>query len=113
MFVWYVHGGSEHVLNSCIAGWAVPFQKMPVSEGYQVPFARAIRQAVQIPTAAVGLITRAQHAHELIEQQDADLVLLARELLRDPFWALRAAVILGAPIPCPIQYERAWISGKT
>jgi 2,4-dienoyl-CoA reductase-like NADH-dependent reductase (Old Yellow Enzyme family) len=80
---------------------------IPLSPGYQVPFAEQIRREADIATGTVGLITDAHHANEIIEQQQADLVLLARELLRDPYWPLHAARILGHDISWPSQYLRA------
>ena len=72
--------------------------------GYQVPYAEAIKHQAQIPTGAVGLITAASHAAEIIGNDRADLVFLARAVLADPAWPLRAAKELGAPIPLPPQY---------
>ena len=97
-------------LIDCSSGGAVAQAKIPVGPGYQVPFAERIRQEVQIPTAAVGIITAAQQADEIIRAGRADIVLLARELLRDPYWPAHAAKILGhdkAVVPPP-QYARAW-----
>jgi 2,4-dienoyl-CoA reductase-like NADH-dependent reductase (Old Yellow Enzyme family) len=81
--------------------------KIPVGPGYQVPFAERIRRDAQVPTAAVGMITEPAQADEIIRTGKADMVLLARELLRDPYWPLRAARELGADISWPDQYERA------
>ena len=85
----------------------VPEQRIVVGPGFQVPFARRIRHDAGIPTAAVGLITEPVQANQIIENGDADLVLLARELLRNPRWPLMAAHALGAQIAWPPQYERA------
>jgi NADPH2 dehydrogenase len=79
----------------------------PTWPGYQVPFAERIRREVGIPTVAVGLITRPEQAEEVIAKGCADLVALGRELLRDPYWPLRAAGELGAEFPWPRQYQRA------
>jgi 2,4-dienoyl-CoA reductase-like NADH-dependent reductase (Old Yellow Enzyme family) len=81
-------------------------QQIEVGPGFQVPFAAAIRQA-GIATGAVGLITEAKQAEDVLEQEQADLVFLARELLRDPHWPLRAARELGDDIAWPPQYDRA------
>jgi len=79
----------------------------PTWPGYQVPFAERIRREAGIPTVAVGLITRPEQAEEIIATGCADLVALGRELLRDPYWALRAAGELGVEFPWPRQYQRA------
>ena len=73
-----------------------------------MPFAARIRREADIPTAAVGLITEAAQAQQIVESGDADLVLLARELLRDPYWPYRAAKQLGLKLEPPPQYQRAW-----
>lgn len=80
---------------------------IPAAKGYQVPFARRIRHEAGILTGAVGLITEPHHANEIIKNGDADLVILARELLREPYWAFKAQRELGVPAALPIQYERA------
>jgi 2,4-dienoyl-CoA reductase-like NADH-dependent reductase (Old Yellow Enzyme family) len=72
-----------------------------------VPFARRIRHEAGILTAAVGLITEVKQADEIIENGDADLVFLARELLREPYWAFKAQRELGLPPALPVQYGRA------
>ncbi|HEY2460148.1 MAG TPA: NADH:flavin oxidoreductase/NADH oxidase, partial [Candidatus Acidoferrum sp.] len=90
------------------SGGNVPHAKIPVAPGYQVPFAAAIRQEAQIATGAVGMITEPEQADKIIESNQADLVFLAREFLRDPYWPRRAAKTLGSPIPVPKQYQRAW-----
>ncbi|AWB45450.1 NADPH dehydrogenase NamA [Paenibacillus sp. CAA11] len=79
-----------------------------VYPGYQVPFAEQIRREADIPTGAVGLITEPEHAEEILQNGRADLVFLARELLRDPYWPRRAAKQLGVEIEAPAQYERGW-----
>jgi 2,4-dienoyl-CoA reductase-like NADH-dependent reductase (Old Yellow Enzyme family) len=81
-------------------------QQIVVEPGYQVPFAQAVREA-GIATGAVGLITEAKQAEEVLAAEQADVVLLARELLRDPSWPLRAAQELGDDVAWPAQYERA------
>ncbi len=88
-------------------GGLVPYAKISVFNGYQVPFAEKIRQEADMPTAAVGIITEAQQANDIIQSGQADLVLLARELLRDPYWPLRAAYELGIDQVWPKQYQRA------
>lgn len=81
--------------------------RIPTEPGYQVPFAARIRAQASIPTGAVGLITEPVQAEKVVADGDADVVLLARELLRDPYWPLHAARELGADIEPPIQYHRA------
>ena len=94
-------------LIDCSSGGAVPGAKIELGPGYQVPFARAIRAEAGVATGAVGLITDAHQADEIIRGGSADAVLLARELLRDPYWPLHAAHILGVDVPWPDQYQRA------
>jgi 2,4-dienoyl-CoA reductase-like NADH-dependent reductase (Old Yellow Enzyme family) len=94
-------------LIDCSTGGNVATAKIPLSPGYQVPFAEAIRKEVGIATGAVGLITDAKQADDLVASGKADVVLLARALLRDPYWPLHAAQALGAEIRWPVQYERA------
>jgi 2,4-dienoyl-CoA reductase-like NADH-dependent reductase (Old Yellow Enzyme family) len=94
-------------LIDCSSGGAVPIAKVEIGPGYQVPFARAIRAEAGIATAAVGLITEARQADDIISSGSADAVLLARELLRDPYWPLHAARVLGVNVPWPEQYQRA------
>ncbi|HEX8311882.1 MAG TPA: NADH:flavin oxidoreductase/NADH oxidase [Chthoniobacteraceae bacterium] len=89
------------------SGAMVPHAQIPVSKGYQVPFACRIRLEADIRTGAVGLITEPQHANEIITSGDADLVFLARELLRDPYWALEAQHALGKEPTWPTQYGYA------
>ncbi len=88
-------------------GGNVPVAKIPVGPGYQVEFAEAIKAETGILTGAVGMITEPQQANNIIANGQADLVLIARELLRDPHFPLRAAHELGQPIEWPKQYERA------
>ncbi|MEO6875532.1 MAG: NADH:flavin oxidoreductase/NADH oxidase [Opitutaceae bacterium] len=97
-------------LIDCSSGGNVPAAKIPVSPGYQVQFAERIRREASIATAAVGMITEAKQADAIIQSGQADLVLLAREELRDPYWPAHAAKILGhaAVVPPPKQYARAW-----
>jgi 2,4-dienoyl-CoA reductase-like NADH-dependent reductase (Old Yellow Enzyme family) len=89
------------------SGGLVPKARIPVGKGYQVPLARRIRDEVGIMTGAVGLITEAQHANEIVTGGDADLVFLARELLREPYWALKAEQELGGEPTWPISYGYA------
>jgi len=84
-----------------------PRQEIAIGPGYQVPFAARVRTEADIPTGAVGLITDAQQAEKILSSGSADAVLLAREMLRDPHWPLRAARELGADIVWPEQYQRA------
>jgi 2,4-dienoyl-CoA reductase-like NADH-dependent reductase (Old Yellow Enzyme family) len=85
--------------------------RIPIGPGYQVPFARQVRHGAGIPTASVGLITNAAQAEAIVANGDADMVLLAREFLRQPHWPLLAAHALGATVPWPVQYERAHPDG--
>ncbi len=91
----------------CSSGGIAPGVVIPNTPGYQVPFAEAIRRA-GVPTAAVGLIADPQQANAIITHGQADLVLIARESLRDPHWPLRAAKALGEKVPAPQQYARAF-----
>ncbi len=93
-------------LVDCSSGGLHHTQQIPLGPGYQVPLATAVRKA-GILTGAVGLITEPKQAEEILASEQADVVLLARELLRDPNWPLMAATELGAQIPWPPQYERA------
>ncbi|MCC6931010.1 MAG: NADH:flavin oxidoreductase/NADH oxidase [Gemmatimonadaceae bacterium] len=94
-------------LIDCSSGGLSPAQQIPVAPGYQVPFARRVRHEAGIATGAVGLITAAQQAQHVVESGDADVVLMARELLRHPRWPLQAAHELKQEIAWPRQYERA------
>jgi 2,4-dienoyl-CoA reductase-like NADH-dependent reductase (Old Yellow Enzyme family) len=89
------------------SGGTLPTARIPLAKGYQVPFARRIRDEADVLTGAVGLITEAQHADEIITGGDADLVLLARELLREPYWALKAQHELGEEPAWPVPYGYA------
>jgi 2,4-dienoyl-CoA reductase-like NADH-dependent reductase (Old Yellow Enzyme family) len=89
------------------SGALTPKARIPVGRGYQVPFARRIRDDTGIMTGAVGMITETEHANEIITGGDADLVLLARELLRQPYWTIKAAQDLGVEPTWPIQYGYA------
>jgi 2,4-dienoyl-CoA reductase-like NADH-dependent reductase (Old Yellow Enzyme family) len=90
------------------SGGAVPGVKIPLGPGYQTGFAEAIRKEAGIATGAVGMISEAVQAETILATEQADLVFLARELLRDPYWPRRAAKALDVKIKAPLQYERAW-----
>lgn len=94
-------------LVDCSTGGNVAGAKIPLKPGYQVEFAEAVKKQADILTGAVGLITEAKQANEIIESGQADVVLLARELLKDPHFPLRAAHELGVEVKWPSQYERA------
>lgn len=94
------------------SGGMVPHAKIPAAPGYQVPFAARIRREAGIATAAVGLITEPEQADEIVANGAADLVLLARQMLRDPYWPLHAAAALGEPVSWPEQYLRAGPQGS-
>ena len=89
------------------SGGVVPAAIHPFP-GYQVPYADTIREQAKIATGAVGLITSALQAEEILQNDRADIVLLARELLRDPYWPYTAAKELGVEIESPTQYNRGW-----
>ena len=88
-------------------GGMVPTAKIPAAPGFQAPFAQRIRAEAALPTATVGLITETQQAEELLETGHADLVLLGRELLRNPLWPLLSARELNTPAEWPAPYKRA------
>ena len=92
----------------CSSGGMVPHPAIPLGPGYQVPFAARVRRETGIATAAVGLITEARQADEIVARGDADLIVMAREMLRDPYFPRRAAKELGVDITPPVQYERGW-----
>ena len=96
-------------LIDCSSGGSVPRATIPVGPGYQVPLAEAIRKEAGIPTGAVGMIVEPAQAQDIIARGQADVVLLARAMLRDPYWPLHAAEALGATAaaPWPVQYVRA------
>jgi 2,4-dienoyl-CoA reductase-like NADH-dependent reductase (Old Yellow Enzyme family) len=94
------------------SGGQVPNAKIPAGPGFQVPFAERIRKEAGIPTAAVGLITAPEQAGDIIAHGQADIVLLAREMLRDPYWPLHAASALGESVTWPVQYLRAAPQGS-
>ncbi len=94
-------------LVDCSSGGLVPRAEIPLGPGYQVPFAARLRAEGGLPTGAVGLITDPQQAEDILAQGSSDLVLLGRELLRNPRWPLAAAQALRAEIPWPASYARA------
>jgi 2,4-dienoyl-CoA reductase-like NADH-dependent reductase (Old Yellow Enzyme family) len=94
-------------LIDCSSGGNVEHAAIPVGAGYQLPFADRIRRQADIASAAVGMITGAAQADQMVRNNQTDLVLLARELLRDPYWPLHAARELGYLSPWPAQYLRA------
>ncbi|MGF3103553.1 NADPH dehydrogenase NamA [Rossellomorea sp. DUT-2] len=91
-----------------VSSGAVVPARIPVFPGYQVKLAESIKKEAKIATGAVGLITTGIQAEEILQNDRADLVLLARELLRDPYWPRTAAKELGVEIEAPKQYDRAW-----
>ena len=93
-------------LIDCSSGAILPRVAIPQNPGYQVPFAEQIRRDTGIMTGAVGLITEAQQASDILEEGKADIVLLARKLLREPYWPLQAAAELGQELEWPDQYKR-------
>jgi 2,4-dienoyl-CoA reductase-like NADH-dependent reductase (Old Yellow Enzyme family) len=94
-------------LIDCSSGGNDPSQQIPIGAGYQVAFADRIRRETGIPTGAVGMITAPEQADQIIRTAQADVVLLAREVLRNPYWPLHAAETLHKPAKWPVQYERA------
>ena len=99
-------------LIDCSSGGLVPYAKIELGPGYQVPFSRRIRKEAGIPTGAVGMITEFEQADAIIREHDADIVLLAREFLRQPYFPLHAARQLGRPLLSPKQYLRAFPDSK-
>jgi 2,4-dienoyl-CoA reductase-like NADH-dependent reductase (Old Yellow Enzyme family) len=95
-------------LIDCSSGGTVPTAQIPLAPGYQVPFAEHIRREAGILTAAVGLITTPEQADGIVRSGKSDVVLLAREFLRDPYFGLHAAQALGAPADVPLPYGRAF-----
>jgi 2,4-dienoyl-CoA reductase-like NADH-dependent reductase (Old Yellow Enzyme family) len=100
--------GAGADLVDCSSGGASPDARIPVGPGYQVPLAEAVRRKAGVPTAAVGMISDPGEAEQILADGAADLVLLARQLLRDPYWPLHAAARLGADAGAPAQYRRAY-----
>jgi 2,4-dienoyl-CoA reductase-like NADH-dependent reductase (Old Yellow Enzyme family) len=89
------------------SGGLDPAQKIPVGPSYQVPLARAIKSAVQMPVIAVGMITEFEQAEAIIGTGDADMIALARGVLYDPRWPWHAAAALGGHVHAPNQYLRS------
>ena len=94
-------------LIDCSSGGNIPSAKIPVGPGYQTPFAEKIKREAGVMTGAVGMITGARQADAIVQEGKADLVLMAREFLRDPYWPMHAARELGQKIAWPAQYLRA------
>jgi 2,4-dienoyl-CoA reductase-like NADH-dependent reductase (Old Yellow Enzyme family) len=89
------------------SGGQIPNAKIPISPAFQTPFAARIRAEAGIPSAAVGMITEPEQANAIIAEGNADLILMARAMLRDPYWPLHAATALGESASWPVQYLRA------
>jgi len=94
-------------LVDCSSGGVAPHVKIPAGPGFQVPFAEAIRARAGIPTGAVGFVTEPRQAEEIVAAGRADAIVMARELLRHPYWPLHAAKVLDADVAWPAQYLRA------
>ena len=94
-------------LLDCSSGGTLPQAKIPSGPGFQVPFAEAVRREAGLATGAVGLISQPDQAEKIVAEGRADVILLARQFLRDPYWPLHAARALGATIAWPVQYQRA------
>jgi 2,4-dienoyl-CoA reductase-like NADH-dependent reductase (Old Yellow Enzyme family) len=94
-------------LIDCSSGGLLPGLKIPLGPGYQVPFAEKLKKETGILTGAVGLITSPEQAEEILSKGEADLILIARESLRDPNFPLTAARELGVDVDWPVQYLRA------
>lgn len=95
-------------LVDCSSAGVVPSVPVPVGTGYQTHLAAAVRAGAGVASGAVGLITSPEQADHIVRSGQADVVLLARELLRDPYWPYRAAKALGVETEAPRQYRRAW-----
>jgi 2,4-dienoyl-CoA reductase-like NADH-dependent reductase (Old Yellow Enzyme family) len=95
-------------LIDCSSAGLVPDAKIKIGPAYQAPFAERIRKEADIPTGAVGLITDPTQANQIVQSGQADIVLLARQMLRDPYWPLHAAQVLKTPLDPPVQYLRAF-----
>jgi 2,4-dienoyl-CoA reductase-like NADH-dependent reductase (Old Yellow Enzyme family) len=95
-------------LIDCSSGGLVPYAKIEPAPGFQVPFAEQIRRGTGILTGAIGMITEPKQADCIIRDGRADLVLLAREFLRDPYFPLHAGKALGLRVTAPVQYKRAF-----
>jgi len=97
-------------LIDCSSGGLIPHLQIPLAPGYQVPFSERIKKEAGILTGAVGLITEVQQAEDILLKGQADLIIMGRESLREPYFALRAAHVLGDDIAWPVQYSRAKFS---
>ena len=104
-----------HILKSlgvdlidCSSGGIVPGEKFVLGAGYQTAFSDRLRREAKIATGAVGMITEPAQADQILRTGQADMVLIGREMLRDPYWARRAAKQLRQPVSVPKQYDRAW-----
>jgi 2,4-dienoyl-CoA reductase-like NADH-dependent reductase (Old Yellow Enzyme family) len=95
-------------LIDCSSGGNLPQAKIPLGPGYQAPFARQVKAEAGILTAAVGMITAPEQADQIVRNGHADMVFLAREFLRDPYWPLHAASRLRQKVSPPVQYTRAF-----
>ena len=96
-------------LIDCSSAGLLPHVKLPLQPGYQVPIAAGLREQAAIATAAVGLITDVHMADDLVRSGKADVVLMAREFLRNPRWPAQAAQVLGAPLPVAPEYLRGYL----
>jgi 2,4-dienoyl-CoA reductase-like NADH-dependent reductase (Old Yellow Enzyme family) len=94
-------------LFDCSSGGNVPHVRIPVGPGYQVAFAEQVRRQAGVLTGAVGMITDPAQADQIVRSGQADVVILARQFLREPYWPLLAARVLGHDLKWPLQYERA------
>ena len=94
-------------LIDCSSGGNAPKAPIPAGPGYQIPFSEKIKQEAGILTGGIGFITSPEQADQIIRTGQADIVLLAREILRNPYWPMHAAKALKAEIEWPKQYERA------
>ncbi len=95
-------------LIDCSSGGLTLQQRIELGPGYQVPFAARVRREAGIATGAVGMITEPEQAEKILDSGQADVILLAREFLRDPYFPLTAAKQLGGKVTPPVQYGRAW-----
>ena len=94
-------------LIDCSTAGIIPGIEVPIAPGYQVPFAAQVKKETGILTGAVGMITSAEQAEQILVKEQADFIIIAREMLRDPYFPLHAAKQLGADIEWPVQYLRA------
>jgi 2,4-dienoyl-CoA reductase-like NADH-dependent reductase (Old Yellow Enzyme family) len=94
-------------LIDCSSGGLVPYQKIQLGPGYQVPFSEKIKKETGILTSSVGLITDVHLAEEILQKEQADLIMIGRESLRNPYFPLQAAKMVGEDIHWPLQYIRA------